>query len=163
MPTIDEIITGIEEREGGDKVTNDPSDPGGRTQWGISERSNPKAWADGKVTEAEAREIYEKKYVYGPGFDKIVDTTLMVQVVDYGVNSGPGVVIQKLQEILKLKVDGVFGPKTLTAVNAADAKWLSNKLAQARVRMICRLIQKRPQQIKDLYGLVDRALQFQAF
>lgn len=160
MSKIDDIITQIEIREGGSKVTNDPTDPGGRTQWGISEHSNPEAWKDGVVTEGEARAIYERKYVRGPGFDKVNDTALMAQLVDYGVNSGPMVAIQKVQGILGLDVDGILGPKTLAAINQADPKALSNQIVAARVRMICRVVQKRPEQLKDLYGLVDRALQF---
>src|SRR5258705_12918710 len=109
MGTIDELITGIEHREGDGKVSNDPADPGGRTQYGISERSNPEAWLDGKVTEPEAREIYERKYVRAPGFDKVADPALMVQMVDYGVNSGSAICIQKVQEILRLPVDGILG------------------------------------------------------
>lgn len=158
--TVQEIITQIEQREGGAAVTNDPSDPGGRTQWGISERANPEAWADGHVTETEARAIYERKYVKGPGFDKIHDVGLMAQMVDYGVNSGPMVVIQKVQAILGVGVDGILGPATLAAINAANPLELSRKLVAARVRMICRVVQRRPEQLKDLYGLVDRALQF---
>lgn len=160
LRTVQDIITDIEKREGGGTVTNDPSDPGGRTQWGISERANPEAWKDGVVTEAEARAIYERKYVKGPGFDKIHDVGLMAQMVDYGVNSGPMVAIQKVQAILGLGVDGILGPATLQAVNAADPTVLARRLVAARVRMICRVVQKRPEQLKDLYGLVDRALQF---
>mgnify|MGYP001616203336 CR=1 FL=1 len=160
MTKVDDIITQIEVREGGAKVTNDPADPGWRTQWGISERSNPEAWKDGVVTEAEARAIYERKYVHGPGFSKVVDVALMAQLVDYGVNSGPAIAIQKVQEILHLDVDGILGPLSLKAINEADARSLNNKLVAARVRMIARIVQKRPEQLKYLYGLVDRALDF---
>lgn len=162
MTKVDDIITAIEKREGGSKVTNDPADPGGRTQWGISERSNPEAWKDGVVTEAEARAIYERKYVKGPGFDKIHDSALMAQMVDYGVNSGPMVAIQKVQDILGLPVDGLLGPHTLDAINSsAPQAGLGNKLVRSRVLMICKIVQKRPDQLKYLLGLVDRAFQFQ--
>ena len=62
MPNdIDKIIDDVLEREGGAAVTNLPEDRGGRTQYGISERFHKDAWADGKVTKAEARTIYEQK------------------------------------------------------------------------------------------------------
>ena len=35
------IIAKVIEREGGDKLTKDPSDPGGTTKYGISQRANP--------------------------------------------------------------------------------------------------------------------------
>lgn len=158
--TNDQIITQIEQKEGGGKVTNDPLDPGGRTQWGISERSNPEAWKDGVVTEAEARAIYMQKYLVGPGFDKIVDPNLRAQLVDFGVNSGPMVAIQKLQGILEVTVDGILGPHTIFAANQKEGRWLCNKLVASRVGMICSLVAKSPSQVKFLVGWVNRAFQF---
>lgn len=160
MPSNDEIITSVEQREGGAKVTDDPLDLGGKTQWGISEKSNPEAWKDGRVTESEARAIYMQKYLVGPGFDKVNDPTLRAQLVDFGVNSGPMVAIQKLQAILDVKIDGILGPKSIQAINAGDARKMGNYLVVARVRMICNLTAKNPSQVKFLVGLVDRAFQF---
>jgi lysozyme family protein len=157
---IKEIIDDVLAREGGSKATNDPNDAGGRTQYGIAERSNPQAWADGKVTEEEARAIYEAKYVRGPGFDKVSDPKLMAQLVDFGVNSGPGVAITKLQEILRVTPDGVLGPKTLEAISREDPRYLSNKLVAARIQMIGKLTQKNPAQLKWLGGWLNRALGF---
>lgn len=150
---IDELI----EREGGDKETNRPSDRGGRTRFGISERSNPQAWADGEVSREEARAIFETKYVKSPGFDKISDQRLREQLVDFGVNSGPALAVSKLQEILKVKIDGVLGPKTLAAINAEDPRWLANKLAVARIKMIGRLVKKDPTQLDNINGWLNRA------
>ena len=36
-----EIIKHVLRREGGDKITRDPDDPGGLTKFGISKRSHP--------------------------------------------------------------------------------------------------------------------------
>ena len=90
---ITHIIDAILKAEGGGKFTDNPQDGGGRTQFGIAEESNPGAWADNRVTEDEARAIYRKKYVDGPGFDKISDPHLQHLLVDWGVNSGPAVSI----------------------------------------------------------------------
>jgi len=157
---IKKIIDDVIEAEGGAKVTNHPNDPGGRTQYGISERANPEAWADGKVTNEEAREIYERKYLRGPGFDKITHARLQAQLTDMGVLSGPGVAIQKLQQILKVKVDGALGPKTLAAIEASDPVWLNNQLVASRITMIGRLVQQRPVQLMYLSGWLSRALSF---
>lgn len=156
----DDIITDIEHREGDGAVTNDPADGGGRTQWGISEKTNPAAWADGKVTEAEARAIYESKFLVGPGFDRIPDAGLRAQLVDYGVNSGPAIAIQKLQAIIGVAPDGALGAATLAALGTQDVRTVNNALVAARIRMIGRLVQKTPTQLKFLSGWLDRALQF---
>jgi lysozyme family protein len=161
MDSFDSIIDEILIREGGGKVTNDPTDSGGKTQWGISEKSNPEAWKDGKVTEQEARDIYFKKYVKGPGFDKIIDSNLQAQLVDFGVNSGPAIAIKKLQGAMKLfEQDGILGPNTLDNVRNWDPKVLNNLLVVARVKMICQIVKKNPSQLVYLNGWVERALSF---
>jgi lysozyme family protein len=153
-----EIIDQVILNEGGATATNNPADRGGRTQFGISERANPQAWLDGKVTEDEARAIYEQKYLKGPGFDQIHDSRLQAQLVDYGVVSGPFVAIQKLQDALGLTTDGVLGPHTLAAANANPRA--NQALVKARVMMIARIVQKNPSQVQFLAGWLARALEF---
>ena len=160
-----EIIDDILRREGGSKKTNDPKDGGGRTQYGIAERSNPKAWADGKVTEEEARAIYEQKYIIAPGFNKIPHPKLQAQLVDFGVNSGPRVAIEKLQAIVGADVDGEIGPQTLAAVetfykDVDDPARLNNLLVVERVKMIGRIVVRNPSQVKFLSGWLNRAFEF---
>lgn len=163
--TITDVIDNVLESEGGSKATNDPKDKGGRTQYGIAETSNPIAWIDGKVTEEEAREIYEQKYVRGPGFDKLPDTysRLRYQLVDFGVLSGPQLATEKLQAILGVKVDGQFGPKTLAAVLEQDPKVINNKLVAERARMIGRIVSKNPSQAKFIAGWLNRVTDFLSY
>jgi len=59
--TPSEIIARVIEREGGSKITNDPSDPGGLTKYGISARSNPDLEIE-KLTLNDAVSIYHKRY-----------------------------------------------------------------------------------------------------
>lgn len=151
---MSDIIDDVIKREGPE--TDDPSDGGGRTAFGISESSNPEAWKDGKVTEEEARAIYETKYLKGPGFDKIEDPTLKAQLVDFGVNSGPFVAIQKLQLVVGTSQDGILGSKTLSLINNTT----NNRLVAERIKMICRIVQKDPSQLKFLLGWVTRCLEF---
>lgn len=155
---MSDVIDNIIKREGG--FVHDPADAGGRTQFGISERSNPEAWADGKVTEDEAREIYINKYVKGPGFDKIADKQLQAQLIDLGVNSGPAIAVMRLQEILQVTVDGILGPETLGALVKLHPEDVNTHLVIARVKMIGKIVSKNPSQLKFLSGWLDRALQF---
>lgn len=157
---MSKIIDALLIREGRDKETNHPEDKGGRTKWGISERANPKAWADGDVTEAEAREIFETKYVNGPGFDKISDPSLRESLIDFGVMSGPGLAISKLQSILKVDQDGILGPKTLAAIAVWEPRRLTNKLALERVKMASRIVKRDPTQLKFIEGWINRFSEF---
>jgi lysozyme family protein len=158
MPSIETILDDIIRREG--DSSNDPNDHGGRTKFGISETSNPEAWADGHVTEAEAREIYTRKYVKGPGFDKIADPLLQAQLVDFGVNSGPQLAIMKLQECVGADVDGILGPQTLHLLEGIYSPGINNRLVSARIKMIGRIVTKNPSQLKWLNGWINRALEF---
>jgi lysozyme family protein len=151
-----DIIGDIIKREGG--LVNDKDDLGGPTFEGISKVANPGAWASGQPTQAEVRAIYEQKYLKGPGFDKITDKQLQVQLIDFGVNSGPMVAIQKLQDILHVTVDGVLGPETLAALAANQD--INNLLVAARIRMIGKIVSKNPSQVKFLSGWLERSLEF---
>lgn len=161
---IKKIIDAVILAETGGKpdggFTDDPTDKGGRTQYGIAEKSNPEAWADGKVTEDEARAIYTKKYIVGPGFDKITDPRLQHFLVDWGVTSGPGVAIKSLQRLVGVNDDGVLGVETLQAVTENDPTKLLNRLIDDRIKMFCRIVQKNPSQARFISGWVNRALEF---
>ena len=163
MITIDSIITEIINREGGS--VNHPADRGDRTDKGISERAHPEVWADGKVTDEEARSIYLQEYVHRPGFDKISDPHLMAQLVDFGVNSGPQLAVMKLQHILHVTIDGIIGVKTLQAIEAwqdteSSKVKLNNLLMIERVKMIGRIVVRDKSQIAFLSGWLNRALEF---
>jgi lysozyme family protein len=158
MKTTDGIINDVLKREGGD--VNDPVDTGGPTRFGISKNNNPDAWRNGPPSEAAARDIYQKKYVIGPGFDKIRDVALQAQLVDFGVNSGPAVAVMKLQGILHVTQDGVLGPETLAALSAHHPDDVNTSLVAERVKMICKLVQQNPSQVKFLLGWCSRALEF---
>lgn len=159
MPAIADIITQVELREGA--ATNDPLDKGGRTQFGISETANPEAWSDGKVTEDEARAIYLQKYVVHPKFN-LLPPVLQPLCIDWGVISGPQLVIMKLQAILDVGEDGVIGPETLAHLPALPEGIIrvNNLLVAERVRQVGRIVSKDPSQSKYVNGWLNRALEF---
>ena len=155
-----DIITDIMLREGWDKMTNDPLDKGGRTQFGISEKSNPLAWTDNHVTEAEARAIYTRKYVEGPGFARIKDKQLQALLVDWGVTSGPGVAIRGLQRVVGSKDDGVLGAHTLARLADRDPREVINKVVAERIKMIVRVVVAQPNQLRFLAGWINRCCEW---
>lgn len=155
-----DIIDEIEEREGRDKVTNDPDDSGGRTQYGISEQSHPEAWLDGKVTEPEARAIYSLEYIIEPRFHKIEFEPLRNQLIDFGVNSGQTRAVRFLQTILSVEKDGVIGPATLTALSKRNPKQINNLLVSMRKAFYYKLVEAKPSNRKFLKGWLKRADSF---
>lgn len=65
---------------------NDPDDPGGRTDKGISEAAHPEVWKDGKVDDAELRQTYAV-YWRAVGGDAL-PWPLSAACFDFAVNSG---------------------------------------------------------------------------
>ena len=164
-----DLIDDIIRREGGSKETNDPSDSGGRTKWGISERANPDLWKDGPPTYEQARARYAERYVLP--FEGISDPLLLNQLVDWGVISGPQTVIRILQQLVGAETDGVLGPRTVARINAYPGSRvfgvhvpgsvrLNLALRDARVMFFAGLAKARPKDLKFLLGWLRRAMEF---
>jgi lysozyme family protein len=103
--------------EGG--FVNNPADPGGATNMGITQADMPGInIADLTVTQAET---YYDQHYWKSLYSEIEDQFVANKLFDMGVLFGVGTAVQMLQGILKLTVDGVFGPQTLAAVNGADS------------------------------------------
>lgn len=111
--------------EGG--YTNDPNDPGGPTNFGITLadlkewRNDPNLTADDvkNMTKAEAQEIYRSKY-WNPTQCGDLPNGIDLEVFDFGVNAGIRTSIRMLQTVVGVTADGSIGPITLSAAKAAD-------------------------------------------
>lgn len=102
--------------EGG--FVNNPSDPGGATKYGITQLDMPGVnIAD--ITTTQAATYYDEHY-WKSLYSEIESQVVANKLFDLGVLFGIGTAVQMMQGILKLTVDGAFGPQTLAAVNAAD-------------------------------------------
>jgi lysozyme family protein len=128
--SIQQIIDGVIEREKG--YVNNPDDAGGETMWGITvatARRNGYTGAMRDLTREQAAAIYNREYVTAPGFARIaaINTSIAEELVDSGVNCGPGRPGPWLQRTLNLLnrqaklfpdlvVDGALGPASQTAL-----------------------------------------------
>ncbi len=105
--------------EGG--LSRDPEDPGGVTKYGISSRAHPDVDVE-RLTVEEAVEIYRKHY-WLEIYDRILVQDVANKIFDFSVNMGHErshrLVQTALNEVFRagLKVDGVFGKATLSALN----------------------------------------------
>lgn len=164
---IDQII----QEEGGAVETNDPSDSGGRTKYGISEKANPGVWADGDVTYDEARTVYQKRYIEIDGINQIADINLMHQVADFGVTSGPDTSVKTLQQLLGVSCDGKIGPTTLAAISnypsgtlfgapVSGNLLLNLAFRDARVLAYAVDVKRAPKNLKFLLGWLRRVFEF---
>lgn len=110
-------------QEGG--YSNNPNDKGGKTKFGISKRNHPDVDIE-NLTLDEAKEIYYNEY-WDYGYD-MIQTSLAVKIFDLGVNMGVRRAIKLMQATLNkyynkdLKIDGLFGNKTITAIKEVNSK-----------------------------------------
>lgn len=121
--------------------SNHPEDPGGATNFGITESTYRHAVRDGviepvsggvrRLSRREARDIYREYYWVAPGLkDYSLPAGVDLVVFDAAVNQGPARAVRFLQQAVNdmrpasaaLAVDGVLGPRTQEAVRAACTK-----------------------------------------
>jgi lysozyme family protein len=164
---MEQIITGILEREGGNKYTNHPADRGGPTKWGITQKvwakftGLPVSEADMKaITEDEARAFYEVMYIEKPRFMEIHNSHLRELVIDAGVNHGVKQAAKFLQGAADVKRDGVIGPISLANVNAKDPLLLFLAVLSSRIKLYGRLVTKNHSQALFAAGWNNRAAGF---
>lgn len=174
------IIDRLIRREGG--YVNDPSDKGGRTNYGITrvaiedynrlmkaEGGAPLEKTPAAISRPEAEAVY-RKMMKAYRFDQIQDQPLREHIFDMAVNHGPVRAVMLLQEVFHrngypVAVDGVLGPKTRGILNELASKpeakrRLNNNLVKHREDFYHRLIRRNPIQKKFEKGWLDRARSF---
>jgi lysozyme family protein len=116
--------------EGG--YVNDPNDPGGETNFGISKRSYPHLDIK-NLTLEEATKIYERDFWHRAGCARLPDAVAVAHF-DAAVNHGIAGAIKILQRALRVMDDGKLGPKTLAAVASNEVMELVDDMLWARLR-----------------------------
>lgn len=162
---FDRALEFVLAREGG-KV-DDPKDRGGRTAYGITQRTYD-AYRAGKpsrdvwdIPPLDVLRIYRRSYWDAVRGDVLAAASpdVALCVFDCAVNSGPGTAIKQLQTALGVEADGAFGPVTETAVVAAAGQGyprLLAKLLAGRDAFYRRLVAQRPEQGRFLQGWLNR-------
>ncbi|MFT4708723.1 MAG: lysozyme family protein [Ascidiaceihabitans sp.] len=160
MQTVKQIAQEIVHREGG--YVNDPDDPGGATNFGVTihtmrrlgldlDRDGDVDTADVRaLTQTQAVDIFIKHYFDGPLIAHLPEA-LHATVFDMYVNAG-GNAIKILQRLLRdmgfeVSVDGALGPQSLDAVRAADRQakgYLVDAYSIARRNYYLRIADRRP-------------------
>lgn len=162
MADFNKALPYVLRHEGG--WSDDPSDPGGATNFGITlavaqrhgvmTRDALKTISPEKVAE-----IYRQDYWK---FDGISDQRVATKVFDMGVNMGIGTAVKLVQSSLNdlddhLVIDGAYGPATEASINAEDPLILLHGLCMASAEHYKAIVAKRPQSQKYLSGWLKRA------
>lgn len=138
MTLFDKIYSEVLRREGGSAYTNDPSDRGGKTRYGVTEALARRHGYKGNMKDLPedfARGVYKEEFWDGNRLDDVASLSEKVaaEVYDSGVNVGPARAARWLQASLNvfnygagadpdLVVDGRIGRATLNALRDYLAK-----------------------------------------
>ena len=171
---IDEIIR----REGGDKYTNHPSDRGGATKFGITQRTLDWAREENPILPEHIKEISrpQARFIYVNYFYlklRINDLPEFIQplMLDMCVNHGSGNAIKILQEVVNeslsahlIKVDGLIGDITISGVGGyffdRSPGDLYDAVLQKRKWFNVQIVRNDPSQAVFLDGWLNRCEEF---
>ena len=130
------IVGSVVAIEGG--YSNNPADPGGETNHGVTVQVARDAGYTGPMRELPkefAQQIYARDYIERPNFHRVISMSPAVgeKLVDAGVNAGPGRSARWFQQSLNhlsrggadfhlVAVDGQIGAQSLAAYQALERK-----------------------------------------
>ena len=135
MSYYDECFVRLMGNEGG--YSNNPKDPGGETNWGISKRSYPTLDIK-NLTQDAAKAIYKRDFWDKCRCDELFPV-LAFALFDCAVNSGCERAVILLQKTLGVAEDGAFGRVTMGRVNDEGASLLTAKYLGCRLQFMTNL------------------------
>lgn len=135
--TYEEAITQVFKSEGG--YTNESTDPGGPTNWGITIADARKYWKDDATAKdvkdmpkSVAEGIYIQHYARPIQYD-LLPAGVDYSVLDYSINSGISRAVKTLQSVVGVTQDGFMGPLTLQALQHMDSVTTINEIWSHRL------------------------------
>lgn len=156
MVSFDSAIAYVLSNEGG--YVNDPKDPGGETNFGISKRAYPTVDIK-NLTVDGAKAIYRRDFWK---FDKLVVQSWATKILDMCVWHGPrngNTLVQKaLVDLGKnVTVDGIWGGATVAACNTCYEQELLTELKIHDSTFVTQVVLANPALQGDLAGFLRRA------
>jgi len=144
--------------EGGAKFTDDPTDRGGATKYGISQRAYPDVDIR-NLTEQQAQDIYKRDYWDRIRADEITSQAIAENIFDTAVNMGVRTASRLAQVALDIEpADGIIGSQSLKTINAADESLFIASYTIAKIARYAYICNRNKSQKKYLLGWINRAL-----
>ena len=145
-------------------ITDNPSDHGGRTRYGVAERFHPDLTKTGYYDSMSNQEalvvadkIYEDQYATPLYLAKINDQSVANALLSFAINQGLDQAVRIFQRAIGVDDDGKMGPKTLAAANNYSPTVLLNSLYNMEAAYYNRIVALNPTQHVFLAGWINRA------
>lgn len=113
---FDDVFDRVIGHEAG--YVDDPNDPGGKTKWGISQRSYPDEVIE-DLTRDDAKRIYGRDFWERIHGDRLIERGfdgVSFVLMDFAVNSGVETAVRYLQRAIGVADDGHWGPVSQAAL-----------------------------------------------
>lgn len=137
--TFLDIFNRLIGHEGG--YVNDPRDPGGETNWGITKRTAQANGYQGSMramTRDQAFKIYYSAFWLRYQCDKM-PAPVAFQFFDAAVNHGLGNASRMLQRAVNVADDGIIGNMTIAAIKKMAISDVIMRLNAERLEFYCKL------------------------
>lgn len=166
MANFEKFANKLLNLEGG--YVNHSNDRGGPTKYGVilstwkeyGYDKNDDARIDAEdiklLTKGDAKMIAKKVFWDFFRADEIKNQSVAELIADWGYHSGRSTVARSVQRILGTEVDGVFGIRTLKAINSAPQKKLFDAIREDRKNFIRYLVKADPSQSVFYKGWMKR-------
>lgn len=169
MSSFDLAIPVVLRHEGG--LVNNPNDPGGITNFGVSLRwLKSKGLAgdidhDGDVdandikrmTVDEAKDFYKRFWWDAYRYEFVQAQMVATKIFDAAVNMGAPRAHKLAQGVVGLTQDGIIGPKSLAEINAMPSLKFLVAYQEAMAQFYRQLVQLDPRRQEFLKGWLNRA------
>lgn len=161
MADAKKLMPFILEREGG--FSDNPKDRGGATNKGVTLATFRQYYGQ-TATVAQLRAMTDDQWahIFKSGYwdkfrgDEIESQAVADMCVDWAWHSGTATAARQVQRVLGVAADGVVGPKTVAAINAADPAELFGRLKRARLAFVEGIVRRDPSQRVFLRGWKNR-------
>jgi len=146
-------------------TTNNKNDKGGWTNAGVTLKTfrdffgQDKSVDDLRAMTMEQWRKIARSYWDECKADKINNQSIAELVVDWNFNSGV-TGRKEIQKVFNLVADGIYGPKTLAALNGEPQKCVFCKIKDARENFFRRLASNSTSQANNLKGWLNRLNDF---
>lgn len=141
--------------------TNDPTDRGGETKFGVAKSANPELNI-ASLTFEKAKAVYFRNYWISAKCDKLPGRLAALQF-DGATNLGPKMASKLIQRAIGVLDDGAIGPMTLNAIAMFDEIKLCNLVCNRRNDYYNSIVANDQSQAKYINGWLRRVAEMRAF